>query len=160
MQLTPESMAERITAAAKAAREGDRETIGQAQELHRQAYADQMRVIGAIRTKQQQRLHMLYSGISTALAVSLLWLVYPGWAASIGPRSWHWPEGTARRALGDATAWDAGIRLMRADNPEAWQAIVNAADMARENRDAFAACQKAAAKVKAPVQCVVRVGIP
>ena len=39
----------------------------------------------------------------------------------------------ARRVLGEATAWDAGIRLMRADNPEAWQAIVNAADMAREN---------------------------
>ncbi|MDF0544897.1 DUF6118 family protein [Sphingobium sp. H39-3-25] len=43
---------------------------------------------------------------------------------------------------------DAGISLMRADNPEAWQAIVDAADMARENRNTLAACQKTAAKAR------------
>jgi hypothetical protein len=160
MQLTPESMAERMLASSEAAREPDKTAIKQAQALHRESQADLMGVIGTVRTKHEQRWHMLYAGIGTALAVSLLWLLYPGWAASIGPESWHWPERVARRVLGEATAWDAGIRLMRADNPKAWQAIVNAADMARENRDALATCQKAASKAKEPVRCTIRVGAP
>jgi hypothetical protein len=157
MQLTPESMAERIDVAAVAARETDRATINKAQELHHKAHADQMRAVGAVRTKQEQRWHMLYCGGGAALAVSLLWLIYPGWAASIGPQSWHWPERVARRTLSEPTLWDAGIRLMRAGNPEGWQAIVDAADLARENRDSISACQKAAAKSRKLVSCAVRV---
>lgn len=160
MQLTPESMAERMLAASEAAREPEKATIKQAQALHRESQADLMRAIGAIRTKQEQRWHLLYTGIGTALAVSLLWLLYPGWAASIGPQSWNWPERVARRVLGEPTLWDAGIRLMRADNPEAWQAIVNAAEMARENRGTLTACQEAASKAKEPVRCTIRVGAP
>lgn len=160
MQLTPESMAERIGQAAEAARQADRATIKRSQELHHQAHADQMRAIGTIRTKKEQRWQMLYCGGGAALAISLLWLVYPGWAASIGPQSWHWPERVARRTLGEPSLWDAGIRLMRAGNPEGWQAIVNAADMAGENRDTLTACQKAAAKARRPVRCVVRIGAP
>lgn len=160
MQLTPESMAEWMLASSEAAREPDKATIKQARELHRESQADLMRAIGTIRTNQEQRRHMLYTGIGAVLAVSLLWLIYPGWAASIGLQSWNWPERVARRVLGEPTLWDAGIRLMRADNPEAWQAIVNAADMARENRDALAACQKAASKAKEPVRCTIRVGAP
>ena len=157
MQLTPESMAARIDVAADAARATDKATIRRSQELHHQAHADQMRAIGTIRTKQKQRWHMLYCGGGTALAASLLWLIYPGWAASIGPQSWFWPERVARRTLGEPSLWDAGIRLMRAGNPNGWQVIVDAADLARENRDSIAACQKAAAKARKPVSCTVRV---
>jgi len=157
MQLTPESMAERILASSEAAREPDKATIKQARELHRQSHADLMHAIGAFRTKQEQRWHLLCTGMGTALAVSLLWLLYPGWAASIGPQSWNWPERVARRVLGELTLWDAGIRLMRAGNPDSWQAIVSAADMARENRDAIAACERAAEKAKEPVRCTIRI---
>ncbi|WP_336953133.1 DUF6118 family protein [Sphingobium aromaticivastans] len=157
LQMTPESMAERITEAAKTARETDKAAMSKSLDLHHRAYADLGEAIGKVRTKTQQHRHMLYTAMGTALAVSLLWLLYPGWAAGIGPQSWHWPEGTARRVLGDATAWDAGIRLMRSGNLEGWQAIVNAADMVRENRDAIAACQKAAAKAKQPVRCTITI---
>lgn len=157
MQLTPESMAERLCEAARAARETDRATIKKSQELHHQAHADQMRAVGAIRTKQKQRWHMFYCGGGAALAVSLLWLIYPGWAANIGPQSWLWPEQVARRTLGEASLWDAGIRLMRTENPEGWQAIVDAADLARENRDTIAACEKAAAKMKEPIRCTISI---
>lgn len=160
IQLTPESMAGRIAEAAKAARETDKATIGQSLDLHRRAYADLGEAIGKVRTRTEQRWHMLYTSIGTALAVSLLWLVYPGWAANIGPQGWHWPERVARRVLGEPTLWDAGIRLLRTGNPEGWQAIVDAADMARENRDAIAACQKAAAKAKEPVRCTIRIRKP
>jgi hypothetical protein len=160
MQLTPESMAERIGGAARAARETDRATIKQAQELHRLTHTDQMRAIGAVRTKREQRLQMLYTGIGTALAVTCVWLIYPGWAASIGPQSWLWPERVARRVLGEPTPWDAGIRLMRAGNPEGWQAILDAADMRRENRDTINACERTAVKAKETVRCTIRIGKP
>jgi hypothetical protein len=160
MQLTPESMAERIGEAAMAARETDRASIKKSQELHHQAHADQMRAVGAIRTKQKQRWHMLCCGGGVALAISLLWLIYPGWAASIGPQSWLWPERVARRTLGEPTLWDAGIRLMRVGNPEGWKVIVDTATLARENRDTLAACAKAAAKAEEPVRCTIRMSSP
>ena len=160
MQLTPESMAGRIAEAAKAARETDKATIIQSLDLHHRVSADLGEAIGKVRTRTEQRWHMLYTAAGTALAVSLLWLVYPGWAASIGPQGWHWPERAARRTMGELTLWDAGIRLMRAGNPEGWQAIVEAADMRRENSDAIAACQKVAVKANEPVRCTVRIGQP
>lgn len=157
MQLTPESMAERINEGAQAARETDRATIKKSQELHHQAHADQMRAVGAVRTKQRQRWHMLYCGGGAALAVSLLWLIYPGWVASIGPQSWLWPERVARRTLGEPTLWDAGIRLMRSGNPEGWQVIVGAAEMRQANRASIRACEKTAAKINASVRCSIKV---
>jgi len=160
MQLTPESMAGRIAEAAKAARETDKAAIGQSLDLHRRTYADLGEAIGKVRTRTEQRCYMLYTGIGTALAVSLLWLVYPGWAASIGPQGWHWPERMSRRVLGEASLWDAGIRLLQAGNPDGWQAIVDATDIVRENREAIAACRKAVAKAKQPVRCTIRIGTP
>ncbi|OHC91134.1 MAG: hypothetical protein A2095_04880 [Sphingomonadales bacterium GWF1_63_6] len=157
MQLTPESMAQRIDVAADAARATDKATIKKSLELHHQVHADQMHAIGTIRTKQEQRGHIFYCGGGAALAISLLWLIYPGWAASIGPKSWLWPERVARRTLGEPTLWDAGIRLMRTGNPEGWQVIVDAADLARENHDTIAACEKASAKNKGPVRCTIRI---
>ncbi|RJG57267.1 hypothetical protein D0Z70_03415 [Sphingobium terrigena] len=157
MQLTPESMAERIGEAAMAARETDRVTIKKSVELHHQVQVDQMRAIGTIRTKMEQRWQMFYCGGGAALVILLLWLIYPGWAASIGPQSWHWPERVARRTLGEASLWDAGIRLMRVGNPDGWQVILDAADLARENRDTIAACENAAVKSKKPVRCTISI---
>jgi hypothetical protein len=160
LNMTPESMAERIIVAAEAARDTDKASIKQAQALLREAHADQMRAIGAVRTKDQQRLHKLHTGIGTALAVSLLWLFYPGWAASLAPNGWHWPERVATRTMGEASPWEAGIRLMRAGNPDGWRAIVDAADMRQVNRDAIAACERTAEKVKEPVRCTIRIERP
>ena len=140
---------------ADAARETDKATIKQAQALLRENHADQMRTIGAIRSKDQQRRQMLYTGIGTALVVSLVWLIYPGWTASLGPQSWHWPERVAQRTMGEPSLWGAGIRLMGAGNPEGWQAIVDAAEMRQANRDAIAACEMRAAKIKKSTRCVI-----
>jgi hypothetical protein len=160
LKLTPESIAERIIVSAESARETDKTSIKQALALHRETHADQMRAIGAIRTKDRQRRHLVYTGIGKALTVSLLWLLYPGWAASLAPKSWHWPERVATRTMGEPSLWDAGIRLMRAGNPDGWQAIVDAADMRKENRDAIADCERVAEKAKEPVQCNIRIETP
>ncbi|KZC79441.1 hypothetical protein AX777_10765 [Sphingobium yanoikuyae] len=160
LKMTPESMAERIMAAAEAAREADRIAIRDARELHRQAIAAMNRGVGTVRTREQQQWHILYAIGGAILAVSLLWLIYPGWAASLGPQNWHWPERVARRTMGEPTLWDAGIRMMRVGNPEGWQAIVDAAEMRQANRDAIAACEEVAAKAKEMVRCTVRVETP
>lgn len=157
MELTPENLGERIKQAAAQARETDRATIQQSRELHREAHADQIQAIGTIRTKEQQRWYLLYAIGGATLTVSLLWLLYPGWAAGTGPQGWLWPERVARRTLGEQTLWGAGIRLMRAGNPEGWQAILDAADMRRENRETITACEKAAFQTKAPVRCTIRI---
>ena len=158
LQMTPENMAERIAAAAEAARESDRITIKETRELHRQTIATMSRATGTLRDRREQRRYLLYAIGGAILAVSLLWLFYPGWAASIGPQSWLWPERVARRTMGEPTLWDAGIRLMRAGNPEGWQAIVDVADMRQANRDTIATCERAAVKAKGSVRCTIRIG--
>lgn len=158
LRMTPEDMAERIAAVAEAAHESDRTAVKEARELNRQTIAAMSKAVGTLRAKNNQRNHLLYAIGGAILAISLLWLIYPGWAASLGPQSWQWPERVARRTMDETTLWDAGIRLMRAGNPEGWQAIVDAADMQQANRDAIAACERAAAKAKEPVRCTIRIG--
>jgi hypothetical protein len=157
LKMTPESMAERIDAAAEAARESDRIALKESRELNRQTITAMIRGTGTLRGKEDQRRHILYASGVAILAISLLWLFYPGWAASIGPQGWQWPERVARRTMGEPTLWDAGIRLMQAGNPEGWQAIVDAADMRQANRDAIAACERAAIKARKPVRCTVEI---
>lgn len=158
LRMTPEDMAERIVAAAEAAREADRISIKEMRELNRQNDAAISKAVGTLRAKEEQRWHMIYATGIAILAISLLWLFYPGWAASMAPQSWHWPERVARRTMGEPTLWDAGIRLMQTGNPEGWQAIVDAADMRQANRDTIAACERAAEKAKEPVRCTIRIG--
>lgn len=158
LDMTPEDMGARIAASAEAAREADRIAIKEMRELNRQNNTAMNKAVGTLRAKEDQRRHMLYAIGGATLAVSLLWLIYPGWAASIGLQSWQWPERVARRSMGEPTLWDAGIRLMQAGNPEGWQAIVDAADMRQANRDTIAACERAAAKAKEPVRCTIRIG--
>lgn len=157
MEITPDAMAGQILAAGAKARAADSAIIAQARDRMDKAAARIEYLEGKVRTRAQQRWHMVHTGIGTTLAVSLLWLIYPGWAASLAPDGWNWPERVARRTIGEPTLWDAGIRLMRAGNPQGWQAVVDAADMARENRDALAACTRAAAKAKKPVRCTVEI---
>lgn len=158
LRMTPESMAERIAAVAETAREADRITIKEIRELNRQSSAATRKAVGTLRAKADQRQHMFYAIGGAILAISLLWLVYPGWAASMAPQGWHWPERVAQRTMGEPTLWDAGIRLMRAGNPEGWQAIVDAADMRQANRDTIAVCERTAEKTKEPVRCTIRIG--
>ena len=158
LRMTPENMAERIDAAAEAARQADRIAIKEMRELNRQSNAAISKAVGTLRAKEDQRWHMLNAVGIAILAISLLWLFYPRWAASLAPNSWHWPERVARRTMGEPTLWDAGIRLMRVGNPEGWQAIVDAADMRQANRDTIAACERAAEKAKESVRCTIRTG--
>ncbi|WP_268746859.1 DUF6118 family protein [Sphingopyxis sp. LC363] len=114
--------------------------------------------MGNAHTREQQREH-IWSGIGGGvLAGCLLWAILPGVVARIMPISWHWPERIAARTVREPTLWEAGARIMRAGRPDAWQAIVDAAEMRRDNRDAIDTCEQQAVKAKQPVRCTIRIG--
>lgn len=160
MQMTPDSIGNRIAAAAESARRSDQDRITQARDdLHHAAQA--MRSVTAhARTAAEQR-QQLYQVAGGALLVGiLLWSFLPGTIARAMPDSWHWPERMAARMLGESTRWDAGARLMQSDSAEAWSALVQAADIQRDDRDVIDACRKAAATSQQPVRCTIKIRSP
>ncbi|WP_341713216.1 DUF6118 family protein [Erythrobacter sp.] len=157
MQITPDSIGNRIAAAAEAARRSDQDRITQARSDLSHA-AQEMRSVTAharIAVEQRQQLYQVAGG--ALLAGILLWSFLPGTIARAMPESWYWPERMAARMVGAVSRWDAGARLMQSDSPEAWQALVQAADIQRDNRDAIDACRKTAATSQQPVRCTVKI---
>ncbi|MBK8860866.1 MAG: hypothetical protein IPN48_08065 [Sphingomonadales bacterium] len=157
MRLTPERLGARIEAVAVAARRAAHARIDQASKEARQAAHDMKAAITQVSTAAYQR-RRLWQGIGGgALAGILLWSFLPGTIARAVPEDWHWPERMAARMVGESSRWDAGTRLMRSESLQAWNALVQAADMLRDNREAIETCQKTAANAKQPVRCTVRI---
>ncbi len=157
MQMTPDSIANRIAAAAESARRTYRDRITQARDdLHNAAQA--MRSVTAlVRTAAEQRQQLYQVAGGALLAGILLWSFLPGTIVRAMPDSWHWPERMATRMVGESTRWDAGARLMQSDSAEAWSALAQAAEIQRDNRDTIDACRKSAATSQQPVRCTVRI---
>ena len=157
MQMTPESMGNRIAAAAEAARRTDQDRISQARDDLHNAVQAMRNVTDHARTAAEQRQQLYQVAGGALLAGILLWSFIPGTIARVMPESWHWPERMAARLVGASSRWDAGARMMQSDSPEAWNALVQAADIQRDNRDAVDACRKNAATSQQPVRCTVKI---
>ncbi len=157
MQLTPDSIGNRIAAAVEAARRSDQDRITQARSDLSHAAQEMRSVMAHARTaaEQRQQLHQVAGG--ALLAGILLWSFLPGTIARAMPESWHWPERMAARMVGASSRWDAGARMMQSDSPEAWNALAQAADIQRDNRDAIDTCRKTAATSQQPVRCSVKI---
>ena len=157
MQMTPDSIGNRIAAAAESARRTDHDRISQTRDdLHHAAQA--MRNVTAhARTASEQRQQLYQVAGGALLAGILLWSFLPGTIARSTPDSWHWPEHMATRMVGAPSRWDAGARLMQSDSAEAWSALAQAAEIQRDNRDAIDACRKNAATSQQSVRCTVRI---
>jgi hypothetical protein len=157
MQMTPDSIGNRIAAVAESARRTDQGRISQAREdLHHAAEA--MRSVTAhARTAAEQRQQLCQVAGGALLTGILLWSFLPGTIARAMPESWHWPERMATRMVRESTRWDAGARLMQSDSAEAWSALAQAAEIQHDNRDAIDACRKNAATSQQPVRCTVRI---
>lgn len=160
LDMTPEDMGTRIAAAAQKAREGDRASVQQAQQSQADAVQALHRIVGNVRTREQQRQHLWWGIGGGVLAGCLLWAILPGVLLRTLPQSWHMPENMARHIIGEPTLWEAGARLMRADSPEAWSLIVEATDMHRVNRDTIATCRRKAEKAKRSIHCSIKVAPP
>jgi Family of unknown function (DUF6118) len=157
MQMTPDSIGHRIAAAAESARRTDHDRINAARVDLKVAAQDMRSVTAHARTAAAQRLRIIQAAGGGMLAGMLLWSFLPGTIARTMPDSWHLPERMASRMVGASSRWDAGARLMQGDSPQAWNTLVQAADIQRDNRDAIDACRKSAATSRQPVRCMVRI---
>lgn len=157
MQMTPDSIGNRIAAAADSARRSDHDRIAQARnDLHHAA--QEMRSVTAhARTAAEQRQQLYQVAGGALLAGILLWSFLPGTIARAMPERWHWPERMAASMVGQDTPWSAGIRMMRADDPVMWDAIVLASRIEQENREIIAGCVKNANGGGQVVRCSVKV---
>lgn len=157
MQFTPKSMAERIEAAAQAARRTDHDQLAEARKNLNHAIQDMRGMVGVAHTIAEQRRRLAWMSGGGLLAGILLWSLLPGMAARSMPESWRWPERMATRMMGEPSPWEAGIRLLRTGNPEAWSALAQSADMQHDNRETIADCRKAANRAGKPVRCTLEI---
>ena len=157
MQVTPDGFGRRIEAAAQAARRDDQGRINDAHNELRQAVQDMRAVTSHARTSAEQRRKLFQAVGGGVLAGILLWSFLPGTIARTMPENWHLPERMAARMVGEETPWTAGIRLMRADDPAMWNAIVQASRIERENREAITGCVRSANASRQSVRCIIRV---
>ncbi len=110
-------------------------------------------IVGRVRTEgEQKRQTWRFAGIGLAAGM-MLWSILPGTIARAMPESWHWPERLARKAVGEPTILKAGIRLIRSQNPEAWEELAAAQRIFSANREAFERCIEKAGKVERSVGC-------
>lgn len=157
MQLTPNAMAAEITAAGTAARASDSAAIEKARVRFDDAVHRMERLAGTVEAVREQRQRLLWTAGGGLLAGMLLWSFLPGVILRALPQSWHMPENMARHIIGEPTLWDAGSRLMRAGDPESWRSTIIAVEMRRDNRDAIAACERAATRTRKAVRCTVNI---
>ncbi len=158
MQMTPDSIGNRITAVAEAARRSDQDRISQARSDLHHASQELRNVSAHTRTVADQRQQLIRVAGGALLAGILLWSFLPGTIARGVPESWHWPERMAARLVGAPTVLEAGIRLIRSQNPEAWAAMLDTERLERENREVLTRCRAKAAKDRHAVDCSLRVG--
>ena len=156
MTLTPDQMAEQITAAAAKARAEDQATIAQAKDRIEKAArlmeSQSARTVTA--REQRRRLAWMSSG---CLAVGALLMSFtPGMFAREMPASWHWPERMAARVLG-RDRWSAGERLLATANPDHWRAVVWGNSIVQDNQNAIATCLHSMRQTGKAILCRVRI---
>lgn len=157
MKLAPEEMASQIAAAGTKARASDHAAIEQARVRFDNAAHRIEKLAGTVAMIRDQRRHLLQAAGGGLLAGILLWSFLPGVILRALPASWHMPENMAAHIIGEPSLWEAGGRMMAADNPQDWQAIVAAADLRRNNHVVISRCEQRATKFKRPVPCSIRV---
>ena len=114
-------------------------------------------IVGHIRTKaEQKRQTWRFAGMGLAAGI-LLWSILPGTIARAMPESWHWPERMARHAVGEPTIVDAGIRLIRSQNPQAFDELMTTHSVLHANREVLKLCKERAKKTDRPVSCEIEI---
>jgi hypothetical protein len=156
MEITPDAMAERITAAGAKARVEDSATIKQAHERIDRAASRMEYLAGTVATIREHRRHLIGAAGIGSLVGMMLWSFLPGGIARATPETWHWPERMAARTL-DLEQWMAGERLLATAEPERWRTVILANMILQENRDTIARCRDRAAKAKKSVKCAVEI---
>jgi len=157
MQWTPEDMAARMDAAAEKSRRADAATLKEAREVHLEAAKAIRALIPIAHEGREQRKRLLWAASVGLLSGCLLWATIPGVILRAVPTGWHMPENMAAHIVGEPALWDAGARMMRAGDPQAWRTLVAAIEIWRENRNALDTCTQKARKSEQPVPCTIHI---
>lgn len=157
MQLTPEDLGKRMDAVAEKSRRADAATLKEAREVHLEAARAIRALIPVAHEGREQRKHLLWAVGVGLLAGCLLWAILPGAILRALPTGWHMPESMAAHIVGEPALWDAGARMMRAGDPQAWRMLTAAVEIWRDNRNALDACTRKAGKSEQPVPCNITV---
>lgn len=113
-------------------------------------------IVGRVRVKaDQKRQTWRFAGVGLVSGI-LLWSFLPGTIARVMPESWHWPERMARKAVGEPTIVEAGIRLIQSQNPDAWEELARAQRLLSANREALERCAETARKEERSVSCSIQ----
>ncbi|WP_366946487.1 DUF6118 family protein [uncultured Bradyrhizobium sp.] len=103
---------------------------------------------------EQKRQTWRFAAMGLAAGI-LLWSILPGTVARAVPESWNWPERMARKAVGEPSIVEAGIRLIRSQNPEAWEELAEAQGILSANREALELCKERVRNSKGSIRCTV-----
>lgn len=158
LTLTPAKIAEQIERGTETTRRQDHERLQFARQELQNSTQLLLGIVDHARTRTDQQRLVYKVGAVCLLAGAVLWSILPGAVARTVPASWRWPERMATRMLDQASIVEAGIFLIRSENPTQWDAIAEAARFERDNRERLAQCKENAEKAKAAVSCVVRIG--
>ncbi len=159
LRYTPQSFASETRAAVEGVHNRTSQAMDGAAKQMNGAAADLTRLVGAVRVRQIQTYWVVGAAACGLLLGIALWVGLSGPIARKLPKSWAVPEMMAAATM-NMDLWQAGERLMQAQNPAGWKADVDATNLVGANIAAVTACQQLAAHTARPQRCVVKVAPP
>ena len=157
IEMTPEDIAFQIKRASLDTQRDTSDLFRQGRKDFDSAIAQLNAMVGRVRVEaEQKRQTWRFAGLGV-LAGVLLWSILPGTIARAMPESWHWPEWMARKAVGEPTIVEAGMRLIRTQNPEGFEDLMTAHSILSANREALDRCKEKALKRERSVSCSIEI---
>ncbi|WP_230293362.1 DUF6118 family protein [Croceicoccus sp. Ery5] len=157
IELTPEDIAVQIKRASNDMQRDTSDLFRQGRRNFDSAATQISAMVGRVRTEdEQKRQTWRFAGMGLAAGM-LLWSILPGTIARAMPETWHWPERIARKAVGEPTIVEAGIRLIRSQNPQAWEELAATQHIVSVNREALERCNERAREAEKPINCSIRI---
>jgi hypothetical protein len=154
LKLTPASIAAQLHhAAERAQQQGGRELANAVQRVDAAA-AEMKGLVAGHRTARQQNQWLALAGGAGVLFGIIAWVCLSGPIVRTLPTSWHVPERMAAATL-KMDRWAAGGMLMQTADPAAWDQVVAASKLERDNHDKLEACRRAVVKAGKPQTCSV-----
>lgn len=155
IELTPEDIAVQIKRASLDMQRDASDLFRQGRKEFDSATGQLAAIVGRVRTEdERKRQTWRFAGLGLAAGI-LLWSILPGTIARTMPENWHWPERMARKAVGEPSIVEAGIRLIRSQNLEAWEELAAAQLILTANREALDRCAERALEANRTIKCSI-----
>lgn len=158
LALTPEELNRQIVEAGTAGRHEDSRVIAAARQVIEEVATKLGRQLDSHVMADDQRRRLWRVGLACIVAGMVLWAIVAGPVARSMPTNWLLPERMAARSL-RMPMWEAGQRLMRAGNAQAYAGVLAGNRLMVANRKTLRACRRQAAKAEKTVRCTIEVGV-